>query len=398
MRLAKRLQAIQPSATLAMAARARALKAEGRPVISFTTGEPDFGTPKHIGDAGKRAIDEGFTKYTAAGGIPELKEAVRARIQRDYGLVYGNREVVISNGAKQAIFNALLALCDPGDEVVIFAPYWTSYVDMVRAVGGTPVIAPTDRESGFVPTPDALAAVLGDRTRLLILNSPNNPTGACYEAGTLAGIAGLLAGRDVVVISDDIYDRLIYGDGTFASYTAASEEARAQTVIVSGVSKSYAMTGWRIGYAAGPESVIQAMDSLQSHTTSNPNSIAQKAALAALTGPDDEVDRMRAEFDRRRIAAVAAIREIPDLPLVEPRGAFYVFPDVRAYYGRRYKGTEIRGSVALAEALLDAEEVVTVPGAAFGDDDAIRLSYALSIEQVEEGIARIRRFLTETLA
>lgn len=397
MKTSARIQAIEPSATLEMDARAKALRKEGKPVISFTTGEPDFDTPQHIKDAGEQAIRDGFTRYTPAGGIPELRDAVRERIRRDYGLDYGRKEVIVSCGAKHAIYNALMAICNPGDEVICFSPYWTSYPEMIRVAGGTPVLVTAPLEGGYLPTPASLEEALSEKTRLVIINSPNNPTGALYPEETLQAIADLLQGREVMVLSDDIYDRLVYGEGRFASITAAGEAMRERTVIIGGVSKTYAMTGWRIGYAAGPAEVIHGMEAIQSHTTSNPTSISQKAALAALTGPDDAIEAMRLEFDRRRKAMVAGLEQLPGFTVTEPMGAFYAFPKVHSLFGRTYRGKKIEGSVGLGEALLEAVNVVIVPGAAFGDDEAIRLSYALSLEEILEGIDRIRRLLEEEL-
>lgn len=397
MRTARRIQGIQPSATLAMAARAAELKRQGRPIISLTTGEPDFDTPQHIKDAAVQAIREGFTKYTPAAGIPELRDAVRERIRADLGLEYSREEVIVTCGAKHAIFNALMAICDSGDEVVCFSPYWTSYPDLIRSVGGVPVIVETRAEEGYFPDPAALETALTERTRVLIINSPNNPTGAVYTAEVLQSLAGVLQGRDIMVLTDDIYDRLVYGAGRFFSITAAGEEIQKKTILVGSASKTYAMTGWRIGYAAGPREILRGMEAIQSHTTSNPTSISQKAALAALTGPGGPVKSMRKEFDRRRKEMVVRLREIPGISAREPLGAFYVFPQVKEIYGREFRGKRISGSVALAEALLEGSDVAVVPGEAFGDDGAIRLSYALAFDEMAEGIARIRRFFEETL-
>ncbi|MCZ6689400.1 MAG: pyridoxal phosphate-dependent aminotransferase [Planctomycetota bacterium] len=397
MKVATRLQEIRPSATLVMAARAAALRREGKPIISFTTGEPDFDTPEHIKDAAAKAMREGFTKYTAAGGILELREAVRDRIQRDYGLQYGTDQIIITCGAKHAISNALMALCNAGDEVICISPYWTSYPEMIRLAGGTPVLVKTRAEDGYIPSAADLEAAFTERTRVLILNSPSNPTGAVYTEDKIKEIAEAIRGRDIAVITDDIYDRLIYGGHRFASITAAGEEVRENTIIVGGVSKTYAMTGWRIGYAAGPRPIIQGMETLQSQTTSNPTSISQKAALAALRGPDDACDAMRTEFDRRRKAMLAGLRQISGIQVTEPFGAFFTFPRVASFFGRKVKGKELRSSIDIGEALLEEAHVAIVPGAAFGDDRAIRLSYALSFEAITEGMARIAKFFEETL-
>lgn len=397
MRLAPRLRGLEPSATLAMAARAKALRKEGRPIIDLTAGEPDFDTPDAIKDAGHEAIRSGFTKYTPAGGIAELKEAVREKFHEEYGIRCGPGEVTISCGAKHALFNAFMAICGPGDEVVMFSPYWTSYPDIVRMAGGTPIFVPTREATGFVPEPEALEDALTERTVAVILNSPNNPSGAVYPPEILRDLAGILKNRDIFVVSDDIYSILVYGGEVFASIVSWGDEIRSKTILINGVSKTYSMTGWRIGYATGPREVIQAMEAIQSHSTSNPTSISQKAALEALTGTDDSVETMRLEFDKRREGMVKALREIPGFSLTEPKGAFYAFPRVSTLYGKKFDGQEIQGSMGLAEALLEGANVAVIPGMAFGDDDCIRLSYATSMKEITEGVARISAFVREEL-
>lgn len=391
MQLAERVKTISPSPTLGIDARAKQMKSAGIPVISFGAGEPDFDTPQHIKQEGIEAIRRGFTKYTPTPGIPELKQAICDKLEKDNGLIYEPFEIIVSVGAKHALYNAFQVLCNPGDEVILLAPYWVSYAEQVRLAGAAPVVVETSAENGFIPDVEAIAARLTPRSKVLVLNSPNNPTGAVYPRSILERVAELAVSRDLVVISDEIYEKLVYGETEHVSIAVLGPEIRNRTLVVNGVSKTYAMTGWRIGYAAGDRRLIKAMADLQSHSTSNPASMAQMASLAALTGTQEPVEEMRREFAVRRDLMVAGLNRIPGVECHLPQGAFYIFARVSSLFGRRAKGgTVIDGSEALAEYLLTEGHVAVVPGTAFGAQDYIRLSYATSREKVEAGLAQIR--------
>jgi len=390
--LSRRARAIAPSVTLAVTARAKELKASGVDVVAFAAGEPDFDTPEYIRRAAHEAIDKGLTRYTPASGTAELKAAIARKLHEDNSLEYSPDEIIVSCGAKHSLANLCLVLVDDGDEVLLPAPYWVSYPEMIRLAGGTVKVLPTSAESGFKVTAGQVAAAVTDRTKLFILNSPSNPTGAVYSAEELADLAHVLAEKGVWCVSDEIYEKLVYGGTAHRSIAEVAPELKPRTVVVNGHSKAYAMTGWRIGYAAGPAEVIKAASSLQSHTTSNPTSIAQAAALAALADRQTqkcEVERMRAEFERRRDRMVAGLRTIDGVSVpAEPQGAFYVFPDVSRLYGRgRFAGAA--GSVDFARVCLDEAHVALVPGAAFGEDACVRLSYATGLDRIEEGIRRL---------
>ncbi len=393
MKLTKRIQSIKPSPTLAITMKANALRAQGRDIIGFGAGEPDFDTPENIKAAAVRAIASGFTKYTPVGGIDELKDAIAAKMARDHGLDYNRSQIVVSCGAKHTLYNLIQVLCEEGDEVIVPAPYWVSYVDIVVLAGATPVNVPTEQAAGFKLTPELLRGAVTDRTRVLILNSPANPTGAAYSREELTALAAVLATMEITVISDDIYEKIIYDGFEFFSIAAVSEEMKDRTVIVNGVSKAYAMTGWRIGYAAGSEPIVAAVTKLQSQNTSNPASIAQKAAVEALNGSQEAVGMMVKAFRERRDVIVAALNKIPGFTCPNPQGAFYVFPNVAQIYGRSFQEKVIDDSTSLAAYLLDEADVAVVPGADFGADDYIRLSYATSRELIEAGVARIARAL-----
>ncbi len=389
MNLATRITLIKPSATLAITAKANALKAEGRDIIGFGAGEPDFDTPANIKKAAVKALDAGFTKYTPVGGIDELKDAIIAKFKRDNGLSYKRSEIVVSCGAKHTLFNLAQVLFQEGDEIIVPSPYWVSYTDILILSGAKPVIVKTSSSDGFKLKPDQLERAITGRTKALILNSPSNPTGAAYTAEELAALAKVVVKKGILVISDDIYEKIVYDGFSFSTIASVSEEAKSLTVVVNGVSKAYSMTGWRIGYAAGPEPIIAAVTKLQSQNTSNPNSIAQKATVEALNGPQDSVSCMVEEFEKRRAVIVAALNAIPGVSCFNPQGAFYVFPDVSGVYGRSYKGKLINTSSDLAAYLLDAANVAVVPGIEFGNDAFIRLSYATSMEQIKTGVERI---------
>jgi aspartate aminotransferase len=394
-RLATRAQNIGASPTLAMNARAKEMKRQGIDVLSFTVGEPDFNTPAHIAAAGIEAIREGFTRYTPAAGIPELKEAICMKLDRDNELQYEPADVIVSNGAKHSIYNALQALVDDGDEVIVPAPYWVSYPEMIKLNGGTPVIIPTAAEDGFKLRPEQLQEHITDRTKAIFINSPNNPTGAVYSRPELESLADILVPRGIVIIADEVYEKLLYDGAVFTSVAALGPEVKEHTVTVNGVSKTYAMTGWRIGYAAAPRVLAQAMANIQSHATSNPNAIAQKAAVVALTGDQTPVQKMLTEFTRRREQMVKGINAIPGMSCCKPEGAFYVFAQVASLFGKTIRERKINGSVDLAEVLLTEGHVALVPGAAFGDDRFVRFSYATSLDVIEKGLLRVKDVVAE---
>ncbi len=391
MKLAKRLDAVKPSPTLAITAKAKEMKAKGIDVVGFGAGEPDFDTPKAIKEAAKVAIDQGFTKYTPTNGIPELREAVCAKIAQQHGLAYKPTEVLVSCGGKHALYNLFQALLDPGDEVVIFAPYWVSYADMVRLAEGVPVIVNTRWEDGFEPSAAQVRGAINPRTRAVIVNSPSNPTGAVFGREVLRNVIHEVRGKNILVVTDDIYDRLVY-KGKFENVLTLDPELRGQVAIVNGVSKTYSMTGWRIGWTAGPQPLIAAMQKLQDNSTSNPASISQKAALAALTLPlEDEIERMRRIFDDRRRHIVQRLNDIPGVKCFDPGGAFYAFPYVGELLKRKAPGQAepLGNDERLIAQLLDVHKVAAVPGSAFGAPGYMRLSFAISLEQIDTGVDRI---------
>jgi aspartate aminotransferase len=392
LKLSDNTKRIEESATLAVSARAKAMKKAGEDVVALAAGEPDFDTPTHIVAAAKQALDDGFTRYTPAPGIPELRAAWAEQVGQKRGVTYQPNQLIVTAGGKQAIFNVIYALVDPGDEVIIPAPYWVSYPEQVRAIGANPIILESSPDQDFKVSSQALRAAITDRTRLLILNSPSNPTGSVYTRDELEALAQVLVEKGVPVLSDEVYDELVYGQ-EFTSIASLGEEIYNLTIISGAVSKTYAMTGWRIGYAVGPVDVIAAANRLQSHSTSGPNSIAQKAALAAITGDQSTVETMRQEFDRRRQYMIQRLRAMPDLTCPEPHGAFYTFPRVSSHYGRRYNGEVVDGSLTFCRLLLEHEKVAAVPGLAFGDDAHVRLSYATGMAQIEEALNRVERFL-----
>jgi aspartate aminotransferase len=385
-------QRIEESATMAISARAKAMKKAGQDVVAMAAGEPDFDTPPHIVAAAKQALDEGFTRYTPASGTPELRAAWAKEVGRTRGVNYDPNQLMVTAGGKQAIYNIVYALAGPGDEVLIPAPYWVSYPEQVRAVGAIPVILDTSAEQDFKISAGALREAITDRTRLLILNSPSNPTGSVYSRNELTALAEVLVEKGVPVLSDEVYDALVYGED-FASIASLGQEIYDLTIVSGAVSKTYAMTGWRIGYAAGPAEVIAAAGRLQSHSTSGPNSAAQQGALTAITGDQSAVEMMREEFDRRRQYMLQRLSAMPDITCPEPHGAFYTFPSISAYYGRRFDGQIVDGSMAFCGLLLENEKVATIPGLAFGADGHVRLSYATGMAQIEEAMNRMERFL-----
>jgi len=392
--IAKRALAIKPSPTLATAAKAKALKAQGYDVVDFGVGEPDFDTPDNVKEAAMRAIRSGFTKYTPASGTDELKEAVVEKLGKDNGLEYERSQIIISCGAKHSLYNIAEALFDPRDEVIIPSPYWVSYPDQVLLNDAKPVIVKTTEQEGFKLSAKKLEKAITKKTKAIILNSPSNPTGLAYDAKTLEEIAAIAVKRGIYVISDEIYEKLIYDGFRHVSIASLGPEIKNLTIVVNGVSKSHAMTGWRIGYAAGPKDVITAMANIQSQSTSNPTSISQKAAVEALRGPQDFIVTMNVEFDKRRRYMVDRLNKINGVSCLMPVGAFYAFPKISSFFGKRTpNGTTIRNSADLAVYLLEDAKVALVSGDAFGAKDHIRLSYATSMENIVKGMDRIEETL-----
>ena len=391
MGIAKRASAIKPSPTLATAAKAKAMKAQGIDVVDFGVGEPDFDTPENVKEAAKKAIQAGFTKYTPASGTDELKEAVVEKFKRDNGLAYNRSQVLISCGAKHSLYNIAEALFDPGDEVIIPSPYWVSYPDQVILKDATPVIVETTEDERFKLSAKKLENAVTHKTKAVILNSPSNPTGLAYDKKTLEEIAAVAVKHKLYVISDEIYEKLIYDGFQHFSIASLGPEIKDLTIVVNGVSKSHAMTGWRIGYAAGPQDVITAMANIQSQSTSNPTSISQKAAVEALRGPQDFIQVMNSEFDKRRKYMVERLNRITGMSCLMPVGAFYAFPRVSPLFGKSVNGKIIRNSSDLAAYLLEEAKVALVSGDAFGADAYMRLSYATSMETIVKGLDRIER-------
>ncbi len=391
MDLAQRVKEIKPSPTLAVDAKAKALLAQGVDVIGFGAGEPDFDTPQNIKDAAIKALKAGFTKYTPAGGTEELKKAVCQKLKKDNHLDYEPAEILISCGAKHSLYNICQALFEEGDEVMIPAPYWVSYPDMVLLAGATPVIIKTAEKTGFRITAADLEKALTKKTKALILNSPSNPTGASYTKEDLTAIAQVLLKTGITVISDEIYEKLVYDGFSFSSIASVDPKLKNQAIVVNGVSKSYSMTGWRIGYAAGPKPLITAMTNIQSQSTSNPTSISQKASLEALNGPQDFIQTMLKEFDRRRTYMVDRLNAMPGVSCFKPSGAFYAFPNFSGVFGRKAGSTTITDSTTLSQYLLESVNVAVVPGVAFGADENIRLSYATSFKNIQKGLDRIQK-------
>ncbi len=384
---------ISPSLTLSISAKAKAMKAAGESVVNFGVGEPDFPTPEHIVDAAKEALDRGQTKYTPSAGLLELRRAVCSKFRRDNGLEYEPSQIIVSNGAKHSIFNVCFALLDEGDEVIIPAPYWLTYPEVVKVCGAVPVIVKASKKTGFKLTPEQLKAAITPKTKLFIFNSPCNPTGAVYSEEEVRALAAVCEEAGIFVLSDEIYEKLVYTQVKPFSMAACSERMKDLTITVNGLSKTYAMTGWRIGYLAAPQDIAKAIDSFQSHATSNPNSIAQYAAIKALSSPEASVEEMVARFARRRLAMIERISDMQGVYCVIPEGAFYAMLVVSGTYGKRFGSREIKDSVDFSDVLLDAAKVAVVPGKAFGADDCVRISYSLSMKDMLEGLDRIDDFV-----
>ncbi len=391
--LSNRAKSLKPSPTLAINAKAKSMQAQGIKVVSFGAGEPDFDTPGNIKKAAIKAIEEGFTKYTPVGGIDELKDAIIQKFKRDNQLTFKRSEILVSCGGKHSFYNLAQALFDREDQVIIPAPCWVSYPPMVSLAEASPVIVETKEENDFKITPEDLKKAITSKTKALVLNSPSNPTGSAYTKEELEKIAEIALSHNFFVISDEIYEKIVYDGFELRSIASIGEEIKKRTIIVHGVAKTYAMTGWRIGYTAGPEEIISAMNNIQSQSTSNPTSIAQKASVEALIGPQDEVVKMVSAFSQRRNYIVDRLNEIEGVSCYKPVGAFYVFPNFSYYYGKTYQGKKIANSTDLADYFLDGAKVAVVPGVEFGADPFERLSYATSMEDIREGIDRIEEAL-----
>ncbi len=396
MRLARRISRIKPSATLTINAKAKALKQSGVNIVNFGVGEPDFPTPEPICEAAVKSIRNGQTRYTPVGGIDELKDAVCRLVKSDYGFSCGRENVLISCGGKHALYNLMQALLDPGDEVIIPSPYWVSYPDMVELVDGVPVFVPCTENNGFRMLPEDLDRAITAKTRMLILNSPSNPTGKYYGADDLKGLAEvLLRHENVLVASDDIYYRILFGGREWVSLGMVEERLRERIFIINGLSKSYAMTGWRIGYLVGDPDVVKAATKVQSQSTSNATSISQWAGVEALNGNQEQVKDMSKVFEKRSRYVLERISKLPGVTCPDPDGAFYVFPNFSAYFGKKAGGREMKGSLDLADYLMEAAHVAVVPGDAFGEDRCLRFSYALSMAEIEEGFNAVEKALAK---
>ena len=389
MTLAKRVSKLKPSPTLAIDAKAKAMIAQGMDVVNFGVGEPDFDTPENVKAAAIKAINNGFTKYTAVGGTDELKEAIIKKMQGDNNLAYSKNQIIVSCGAKHSLYNIAQVLFDRGDEIVIPAPYWVSYPDQVILNNAKPVILNTKEENNFMLSTKELKKKITKKTKAIILNSPSNPTGSAYDKDILEEIAEIAVKKKIFIISDEIYEKIIYDGFMHVSIASLNEKVKNLTIVVNGLSKSHSMTGWRIGYAAGPDEIISAMNKVQSQSTSNPASISQKAAVEALKGPQDFIKTMVDEFDKRRRYIVERLNKIEGIACQMPKGAFYAFPNISKLFGKSYNGKKIKGSSDLANYLLDKAQAAVVAGDAFGADDYIRFSYATSIENIKKGIDRI---------
>ena len=396
MSVSKKVKEIAPSLTLEITAKAKKMKAEGISVIGFGAGEPDFNTPEYIINSAKKALDIGFTKYTPASGTVELKKAICEKFEKDNGLKYEQAQIVISSGAKSSLYHAICAIVDDGDEVILPSPFWLTYPELIKLAGGKCVYVQTKKENGFKMTAEQFKSAITSKTKCLILNTPNNPTGSVYSKEEIEAIAKICEENGIYVVSDEIYEKLVYDGEEHYSIARCSDFMKEHTVVINGMSKTYAMTGWRIGYLAAPLEIAKAISSMQSHTTSNACSISQYASTTALVDPEGEkfIDKMQKVFDERRVLMVELLKKIPGIVCIEPKGAFYVFVDVSGLYGKTFDGQVISGSLSFADAALK-KGVALIPGVAFGDDNCIRLSYAISIEDIKEGLNRFAQFIEE---
>jgi aspartate aminotransferase len=385
-RISQRAASLSPSLTLAIDSKAKQMKAEGQDVVGFGAGEPDFDTPQHIKDAAAKALADGFTKYTPASGIPELRQAIADKHKRENGLTYKASQIIVSCGGKHSCFNVIIATCQEGDEVIIPAPYWLSYPEMVKLAGAKSVILNTTDKTEFKVTPAQLRAAITPRTRLFILNSPSNPTGSVYTPDEIKALGDVCVEKGVLIMSDEIYEHLLYDGAKHKSVASFSPAHQEHTIVVHGFAKAWSMTGWRLGWCAAPEPIAKAIDAIQSHSTSNPTSFAQKGAVAALTGPQDHLPKWLAEFARRREYAWMKLNSIPGLSCVNAKGAFYLFPNIA--------GTGLKSTDFCAK-LLEAQKVAAVPGIAFGGDDYLRISYATSMANIEKGLDRLDKFVRD---
>ncbi len=396
MKISKRAQAVPASATMAVTSRAKEMKAQGLDVLSFAAGEPDFDTPEFIKDAAVEALMAGKTGYTATPGIIELRRAIAEKLKKDNGLDYSPEQVIVNIGAKHSIYETMQAVLDPGDEVILPTPYWVTYPETIKLAGAVAKIVRTDKDggdNGFKLTPEQLKSAITDKTAMLVLNSPNNPGGFAYSPDELAAIAKVMEGTDVMVLSDEIYEKLVYGDTKFVSFASLSEDAYNRTLTVNGLSKAYAMTGWRLGYTAGPLEAIKAMGRLQSHMTQNPVTFCQSAAIAALNDSTGAVEKMRVEFEKRGKYIAERLNDIKGVVCPEPTGAFYAFPDVSEHFGRTIGTARLENSMDFAQGLLEQKLVAVVPGSPFGCPNNVRLSFACSMEQISQGLDRIKEWL-----
>jgi aspartate aminotransferase len=394
MKLAQRTSQIEASPTLAMSAKAKQLKSQGIDVIDFGVGEPDFDTPEHIKKACIKAIENGFTKYTAAAGIPELKKVLSEKMKKQNNLEYAPEQIIISNGGKHALFNIMMALLDPGDEVILPAPYWVSYPEQVKMAGGVNVVVPTSEKNDFKMTPEEFRKAITPKTKMLILNSPSNPTGGVYSEAELKALADICVEKNIYVCSDECYEDLVYEGEKHVSIASFNKDIYDRTISCFTFSKSYAMTGWRLGYCGGPIEAIKAMSEFQSHTTSNPVSFVQKGGIEAIVGPSAEpLKMMYQEFDKRRKRIVELLMTIPGVTCRVPKGAFYAFPNVSGLFGKTYQGVAINNSMDLCNYLLEKAHIAIVPGSAFGAEGFVRFSYATSMKNIEEGIRRMKEAL-----
>ncbi len=384
--ISQRAASLAPSLTLAIDSKAKQMKAEGQDVVGFGAGEPDFDTPQHIKDAATKALAEGFTKYTPSSGIPELRQAIADKFKRENGLSYKPSQVIVSNGGKHSCYNVIMATCQEGDEVIIPAPYWLSYPEMVKLASATPVILPTSDKTEFKVTPAQLRAAITPRTRLLILNSPSNPTGSVYTPDEIKALGDICVDKGVLIMSDEIYEHLLYDGAQHKSVASFSQAHYDHTIVVHGFAKAWSMTGWRLGFLAAPEPIAKAIDAIQSHSTSNPNSFAQKGGVAALTGSQEHLKGWLAEYSRRRTYAHKRLNSIPGISCVNAKGAFYLFPNISKL---GLKSTDF------CARLLEQEKVAAVPGIAFGADDYLRISYATSMANIEKGLDRLEKFAAQ---